>query len=226
MKRSYKDAVKSLCQYSGHLMNIFYIHTVKFAKSAAYHMYFFKIFKKQFDVLNLGSGTKIKKFLNIDANPLSWCDVIARIEKLKLKSNSVGIIYSSHVLEHIPSERAQKALAEWYRVLKPGGKLYISVPDLEFLFRVYLDNLPYYHTEKGKYLADRARFCVYGAQRNKYDIHCDGYSFITLKHVLELVGFKNVQRFDRSKLEIVPFFDTSLEEINGHLLSLNVEALK
>lgn len=233
------DSMLLLFRFIGHLVNIFYLHTIKFTKSAVYHAYLFKLFNKQFHGLNLGSGSaKIPKFCNIDANPLSICDVIAQIEKIKLKSNSARVIYSSHVFEHIPREQAQKTLAEWFRVLKPGGKLYISVPDMEVLFNIYLDNLPYYHTEKGRYLVDRACFCVYGAERGKYDLHFNGYSFTTLEHLLESVGFQNVQRFDRSELKIIPFYDTSLQPfIEEHavatvgdttdtLLSLNVEALK
>ena len=138
----------------------------------------------------------------------------------------MGIIYNSHVFEHIPREQAKKVLAEWYRVLKPDGKIYICVPDEELLFKIYLDNLPFYHTEEGRYLVDRACYLTYGGQMNKYDFHFYGYSFITLKHMLESVGFKNVQRFDRSKSEIVPFFDISMAKINNLPMSLNVEASK
>lgn len=208
-------------------MNIFYRLTVMVTRSAAYHMYFFKIANKQFDGLHLGSGSaKIKNFCNIDANPYALCDIFSRIEKIKLKSNSVGIIYNSHVFEHIPREQAKKVLAEWYRVLKPDGKLFICVPDEELLFKIYIDNLPFYHTEEGRYLVDRACYLTYGGQMNKYDFHFYGYSFITLKHMLESVGFKNVQRFDRSKSEIVPFFDISMAKINNLPMSLNVEASK
>ena len=190
-------------------------------------MYLYKIVNKQFGGLHLGSGSKkIKNFCNIDANPRALCDVISRIEKIKLKSNSVGVIYNSHIFEHIPRERSKKVLAEWYRVLKPGGKLYICVPDEEVLFRIYLDNLTLYHTEEGRYLVDRACYLTYGGQMNNYDFHFYGYSFVTLKYLLESVGFINVQRFDRSKLAIVPILDISMAMIGDHPMSLNVEAAK
>lgn len=227
MKPTDNDVGKSLPRYIRILLNMVYLYTVKFVKSAAFHMYFFKIFNKQFAGLNLGSGSaRIKGFCNIDANPRALCDIFSRIEKIKLRSNSVGIIYNSHVFEHIPREQAKKVLAEWYRVLKPDGKLYICVPDEELLFKIYIDNLPFYHTEEGKYLVDRACYLTYGGQTNKYDFHFYGYSFVTLKHILESVGFKNVQRFDRSKWGVAPFRDISMVKIGDVPMSLNVEASK
>jgi predicted SAM-dependent methyltransferase len=197
------------------------------AKSAAYHLYFFRIFNKQFAGLNLGSDSiRVKDFCNIDASPRALCDVVARIEKLKLNSNSVGVIYNSHVFEHIPRAQARDVLVEWHRVLQPGGKLYICVPDLKVLFKIYLDNLPFYDKETGRYLVDRACYLAYGGQANKYDFHYYGYSFTTLKTLLESVGFENVQTFDRSKLEIVPIFDISMGKIGDVSMSLNVEASK
>ncbi len=227
MKRTCTDTIKSLSRYVKMLPNTFILYAVRLANSITYHMYLFRIFGKQFYGLNFGSGNaKIRNFWNIDANPRALCDIIARIDKIKLDSNSVGLIYNSHVFEHIPREQARGVLAEWYRILRPGGKLFICVPDEEILFRVYLDNLSLYHTEEGKNLVDRACFLTYGAQRNKYDYHFYGYSFATLKALLESIGFKNVQRFDRKELKIVPFHDCSISKIGDIEMSLNVEASK
>ena len=217
----------NLSIYARRLPNILYIQTAKFAKSLAYHTYFFKLCNKHFYGLHLGSGgVMIRNFCNIDANPCALCDVVARIEKIKLRANSVDIIYTSHVFEHIPREQAKGVLGEWHRILKPGGKLYICVPDLEVLFKIYLDNLPFYDKEGGRYLVDRACYLAYGGQANKYDFHFYGYSFITLKTLLESVGFKDVRRFDRSKLETAPIFDISMVNIGDIPMSLNIEASK
>ena len=47
--------------------------------------------------------------------------------------------YSSHVLEHLKQDEAQKLLVECYRVLKPKGIIRIVVPDLESIVRDYLN---------------------------------------------------------------------------------------
>jgi predicted SAM-dependent methyltransferase len=221
------DKIKWLSRYTRGVPSALFSYGIKLINSLAYHAYIFKVLRKQFRGLHLGSGyAKINNFCNIDANPRALCDVVARITKIKLSSNSVGMIYNSHVFEHIPREQAKDALAEWYRLLKPGGKLYICVPDLEVLFKVYLDNLPQYHTEKGRYLVDRACYLTFGGQTNRYDFHFYGYSFVTLRDMLERVGFKDVRRFDRSKLKIAPFDDISTVRIDDLPMSLNIEASK
>jgi predicted SAM-dependent methyltransferase len=200
---------------------------VTLPKTVAYHLYFFRMANIGFAGLNLGcGGTRIKNFCNIDANPRSSCDVIGRVDKLKLAPGSVGSIYTSHVFEHIPRADAPRVLAEWYRVLKPGGRLYVCVPDQEVLFKVYVDNLPRYHTQEGKYLVDRACYLTYGGQTSKHDYHYYGYSYTTLKHLLESVGFRDIRRFDRGGVDLPLPNDISVAHVDTFAMSLNVEATK
>jgi len=48
------------------------------------------------------------------------------VEKLPLKDNSVDYVVANAILEHISSE--QEAISEWKRILKPKGRLLVSVP--------------------------------------------------------------------------------------------------
>jgi SAM-dependent methyltransferase len=50
---------------------------------------------------------------------------------LPFPDQSVDFIYSSHLLEHLSPHDARHLLREAHRVLKKGGILRISVPDLE-----------------------------------------------------------------------------------------------
>lgn len=56
---------------------------------------------------------------------------------LPLAENSVDVIYSSHMLEHLDREQARAFLAEALRVLRPGGWIRTVVPDLERYVREY-----------------------------------------------------------------------------------------
>jgi len=53
-------------------------------------------------------------------------DIVSPGDDLPLEDNSVDFVVSSHVIEHFPDPI--KALKEWYRVVKPGGYLYIIAP--------------------------------------------------------------------------------------------------
>lgn len=55
------------------------------------------------------------------------------------KDNSIDIVYSSHLFEHLTLKSANLYLSEAYRVLKPEGVLRIVVPDLYKICRKYID---------------------------------------------------------------------------------------
>ena len=59
-------------------------------------------------------------------------DIVSPGDHLPLEDNSVDFVVSSHVIEHFPDPI--KALREWYRVVKPGGYLYIIAPHKERTF--------------------------------------------------------------------------------------------
>jgi hypothetical protein len=52
--------------------------------------------------------------------------------------------YSFHVLEHLTPSEGDDHVQDVKRVLMPGGRWRISVPDLEFICRAYLDGLENY----------------------------------------------------------------------------------
>lgn len=52
---------------------------------------------------------------------------VSDIRKIKFKSNFFDYLYSMGTIEHIPDY--EKAIREIYRVLKPGGKCIIGVPN-------------------------------------------------------------------------------------------------
>lgn len=63
------------------------------------------------------------------------------LEKLTYKNNSFDLVLTSDVLEHVPDVR--KALAETFRILRPGGAHIMSVPllmDRKTRVRTYLAN--------------------------------------------------------------------------------------
>ncbi len=56
-------------------------------------------------------------------------------------SQSVDVVYHSHLLEHLQEEDGEDLIRECFRVLKPKGILRVVVPDLEKICRDYLSTL-------------------------------------------------------------------------------------
>lgn len=80
--------------------------------------------------LNLGCHRwPLKGFVNIDLDPVFAYDLQADCLHLPYEDNSVDEIYAGHLLEHTTLE--ENALKEWHRVLKPGGLITITVPEIQ-----------------------------------------------------------------------------------------------
>ena len=70
----------------------------------------------------MDAAAKLHQQLKIDNETLIPCSA----EELPFENDSMDMVFSSHVLEHIPNQK--KALEEIYRVLKPGGYHVCIVP--------------------------------------------------------------------------------------------------
>jgi len=152
---------------------------------------------------------------------------MGNISKLHYKSGSVNIIYNSHVLEHIGRNKSRSSLKEWFRVLREGGDLYISVPDLEVLFGMYLDNVNFYKDYDKRKIVDMLIGIIYGGQDSKFNIHYSGYSFSTLSEVLREVGFKKIEKFNPHEIGFLKDVnDASKAVFEGKEISLNIKATK
>jgi len=57
--------------------------------------------------------------------------------KLPFQDNSVDVLYSSHMLEHLDRSEARKFVSECHRVLIPGGLLRLAIPDLGLYVEAY-----------------------------------------------------------------------------------------
>jgi hypothetical protein len=86
------------------------------------------------DRLHLGCGPiRLEGFINIDAVVTPTVDFRCRLSKLYdfFPENSVAEIYLCHTLEHVPARFLSLYLKQFHHILKKGGMLRISVPDIE-----------------------------------------------------------------------------------------------
>jgi len=135
----------------------------------------------------------------------------------KFSENTFDEIYASHVLEHFDYIDLPNILKEWYRVLKPGGELSISVPNIT----VIVDIMKQFKNNSERQM-DLMRM-IFGGHINQYDYHQMGFTRTILINLLESINFQTVnvvKTFNNI------FNDTSSMKYNGTLISLNVIASK
>lgn len=89
--------------------------------------------KKNLRQLEIGPGlTRLEGFESLNIIDGKQVDYIADISsKLPFEDNSFDLIYASHVIEHVPWFLQKNLFLELNRILKPGGKLEIWVPDFQ-----------------------------------------------------------------------------------------------
>jgi predicted SAM-dependent methyltransferase len=172
--------------------------------------------------LHLGCGRNtIGGWINTDfdtrkhpdvKNHLDVTDKFSIREKGKddiiIDDNSVDYIFSEHMIEHLTYQEGKFMLEECFRVLKVGGKIRISTPDLKFLIDLYTDD----KTDLQK------RYIDYTVNHRAYNVSIGidtfiinnyvrdwGHIFIydekTLKSLFESVGFSDVKSYLISESE-------------------------
>lgn len=91
--------------------------------------------------LNWGSGpVRRGDWVNLDANP-AWEPTLVsdtRTDPIPLPTGSVRMIVANHSLQMVGWHELAAVLAEWRRVLTPGGVVRILVPDVTAAFRAAL----------------------------------------------------------------------------------------
>lgn len=93
--------------------------------------------------LNIGCGDHpLTGWTNLDARAEVEPDVCATVPPLPFEDASCDEVYAGHFLEHLPPADGLAFLRECARVVKPGGRVGILVPDTRAILGVYLGQVP------------------------------------------------------------------------------------
>ena len=131
---------------------------------------------------------------------------------------SFAEVYASHVLEHFDYvDELPRVLAEWFRVLAPGGVLRLSVPDIDILAHLLLQRHVLDVNQRFQVMR-----MIFGGQTHAHDHHRVGLNQDFMAAYLQRAGFVNLQRVGRHGL----FADTSETVVLGTPISLNLNAHK
>jgi predicted SAM-dependent methyltransferase len=168
--------------------------------------------------LHVGGEVRKEGWVTFNVQPGPTVDIVGTCTRMpEIADASVAEIYASHVLEHLSYvDELHQALAEFHRVLVPGGRLMASVPDFALLCRLFLaDGL----TTQQRFEVMRM---IFGGQMDPHDLHKVGLTYEFLGSYLRHAGFVSVERVAGFDL----FADSSQIRVGGHLISLNVVARK
>jgi predicted SAM-dependent methyltransferase len=167
--------------------------------------------------LQIGSRTRAPGWKTLDLVAGPDVDYAGDCEDLsQFDSNAIEMLYASHVLEHVPYPRLAATLKEWHRVLMPGGKLMVAVPDMNILAQLFVKP-----EVKGTDKVILMRM-MFGGQLDDTDYHHIGFDLELLGVHLHMTGFDDIRRVASFGL----FQDTSIQDFHGIPISLNVEARK
>ncbi len=78
--------------------------------------------------VEMGSGNRrlLESSITIDLFPFPNVDILSNIQKMPFQDKTVDYVVIDAVLEHVSAP--QMVVDELFRILKPGGKVFITVP--------------------------------------------------------------------------------------------------
>jgi predicted SAM-dependent methyltransferase len=161
-------------------------------------------------------------FVNVDTVPAWHLHYIHMVDRLPMfRDESVDLVYSSHCLEHIPFGQTRRVLMEWRRILKPGGLLYLSVPNFDVIVR--------YYQEHGKKIEAMQGFLL-GGQEYPSNFHYALFNETSLREHLSAVGFREIQNWSHDDIPEIAMVDFSrlniISPVATYPISINMMGTK
>jgi predicted SAM-dependent methyltransferase len=162
-------------------------------------------------VLNVGCGYPLRQKLHrhfqgpewrevrLDLDPAVQPDIVCSMTDMSpVSANTIDAVWSSHNLEHLQRHEVPLAFGEFIRVLRPHGLLLLTLPDLQQVAQLVVDDRledQAYQSPSGPVTA---LDMIFGhtaslARGNRFMAHRTGFTARTLHQALVEAGFVEVR---------------------------------
>lgn len=131
-------------------------------------------------------SSRLELYVAIDLILEGLLDVLARAEALPFGTGLFDVVLCCQVLNYVP--RPDLAIAEIYRVLRPGGRLFLTVPGL----------YPNYHDQLWRFMPDGLRSLT--RQFSSVEIQAEGGSAAGLVRAINVTLHAGLQRYRLRRL--------------------------
>ncbi len=139
--------------------------------------------------INLGAGKmRPAGFINVDIQEHpkapSPLDIVADVRAVPLGDGCADEVHAYHLVEHFYRWEASALVREWARLLRPGGRLVLELPNLELAARNLLAGQP----------DQMCMWAFYGdpGHQDPYMCHRWGYTPKTIKALLAECGLHEI----------------------------------
>lgn len=145
--------------------------------------------------LEFGAGETPTKegFLTVDVRDLPGVDYVCNAWEIDkhVGENSVDEIFSRHFFEHLTFEQGERQLQVWHKILKPGGRCEMMLPNMVHHVHQWI------HLRNDPDALKRAQEGFWGRQRESltetWDIHKSGYDEETLTALVKRFNYIDIK---------------------------------
>jgi hypothetical protein len=166
--------------------------------------------------LHLGCGAEYwPGYVNVDADPAARCDVRLDFTRVGavFAAGSVVEVAMMHSLSYLRLWQARDLFRVLHRLMAPGGRLAIELPDLAKCARRAMENEgrldEYLEGVRGLYA-----FSIHESdQRHRYTPYAFGWTAWHLRHELEQAGFRDIRECPAQTHDLTGIRDIRVEAV-------------